>query len=158
MSLKKGKPVCRVPWKRRTSNLPSKPSKKRTAQAQITPTISTKVDMTASTMKLEQAGHAISLGSQLAKAASCASRNARGLKSHPGVFYSYGVVSGLHYRTACLPKRRSCDGYFGCCDEHICSNTGRYHMPSTCKQLTLYLLALPHIFPISITTTITVIV
>ena len=33
------------------------------------------------------------------------------------MFYSYYVAKGYEYRKICAPKRRACDGYFGCYDE-----------------------------------------
>lgn len=48
-------------------------------------------------------------------------RNQQGIgtKSHPAMFYSYYIAKGnaLQYRKICAPKRRTCDGYFGCYDE-----------------------------------------
>lgn len=42
-----------------------------------------------------------------------------GTKSHPAMFYSYYIAKGhvVQYRKICAPKRRPCDGYFGCCDD-----------------------------------------
>ena len=42
-----------------------------------------------------------------------------GTKSHPAMFYSYYIAKGnaILYRKICAPKGRSCDGYFGCCDD-----------------------------------------
>lgn len=39
-----------------------------------------------------------------------------GLKSHPAMFYSYYLAKGYEYRKICAPKKRACDGYFGCHD------------------------------------------
>ena len=119
-----------MPWKRRSNGVQSKNHKKKPVQVSTKSVVKTN-DYYANKNYMKDkeitksAGHMTSMKSTLSHAVSCASRNARGLKSHPGMFYSYGVVNGFHYRTACLPKRRSCDGYFGCCEDHMSSATGR---------------------------------
>lgn len=42
-----------------------------------------------------------------------------GTKSHPAMFYSYYIAKGnaVQYRQICAPKRRPCDGFYGCYDE-----------------------------------------
>ena len=69
-------------------------------------------------------------------------QHASGAKSHPAMFYSYYIAKGnaLQYRKICAPKRRPCDGFFGCYDEGSIrgkkSTTGRFILAIVGMNLT----------------------
>ncbi|KAK3741582.1 hypothetical protein QZH41_012526 [Actinostola sp. cb2023] len=114
------RPVCIIPWKKRTSTIKS--SKKRkpsTKQPKPKPNprpdstdayYVTKVDCVTSTLeKTKVSGIKLRIRPKVQP-------QTQSTTSHPAMFYSYFVSKGCQYRKACAPKRRSCDGFFGCHD------------------------------------------
>jgi len=110
-SLKRGKPVCILPWKKRKRG--AKVKKKQKEKASKHEAQTSNVDCVASSLERAKVSGI--------KAKSHVTRYQQGIgtKSHPAMFYSYYIAKGnaIQYRKICTPKRRPCDGYFGCCDD-----------------------------------------
>ena len=89
----KRKPVCLVPWKKRQTFKSARKS------------------------RAKSPGHnSGAQDSTQARAATCSGLSHSRTKSHPAMFYSYYLAKGYEYRKICAPKKRACDGYFGCDD------------------------------------------
>ena len=109
--MKKGKPVCILPWKKRKRC--TKLKKKHTGKASKNEAQKGNVDCVMSSLERTKVSGI--------KARSHVTRYQQGIgtKSHPAMFYSYYISKGnaVQYRKICAPKPRPCDGYFGCCDD-----------------------------------------
>ncbi|XP_031566074.1 uncharacterized protein LOC116301193 isoform X2 [Actinia tenebrosa] len=113
-------PVCIIPWKKRQPSVKTSRKKKTTTKQTKPkpPTRSdsmdayyvTKVDCVTSTLEKSKVnGIKLRIRPKIPL-------QSQSTKSHPAMFYSYFVSKGCQYRKACAPKRRSCDGFFGCHD------------------------------------------
>ncbi|XP_032242226.1 uncharacterized protein LOC116620702 [Nematostella vectensis] len=135
------RPVCIIPWKKRHSTLQrtGKKKKQQATRPPIAPTpsladlasmdtyYSSKVDCaTALTDAVETrpkppAGAvkvmAIAEAKPTVTPLEPHQQQSQSTKTHPAMFYSYFVSKGYQYKKACAPKRRSCDGVFGCHDD-----------------------------------------
>lgn len=110
-SLKRGKPVCILPWKKRQRC--AKGKKKHTGKGIKNEGQTSKVDCVMSSLERTKVS-GIKTRGHVSR-----TQHASGTKSHPAMFYSYYIAKGnaLQYRKICAPKRRPCDGFFGCYDE-----------------------------------------
>jgi len=110
-SLKRGKPVCILPWKKRQRC--AKAKKKHAGKSVKTEVQTSKVDCVISSLERTKVSGIKTKGHVTRN------QHSSGTKSHPAMFYSYYIAKGnaLQYRKICAPKRRPCDGFFGCYDE-----------------------------------------
>lgn len=109
-SLKRRKPVCILPWKKRQRRCP-KIKKKRKGKNAKHETKSPKVDCVISSLE-----RTIVSGIR-ARVHAAKHSQGTGTKSHPALFYSHfiGKGSSIPSRKICAPKKDPpCDGYFGC--------------------------------------------
>lgn len=109
-SLKRRKPVCILPWKKRQRRCP-KIKKKTKGKNAKHETKSPKVDCVISSLE-----RTIVSGIR-ARVHAAKHSQGTGTKSHPALFYSHfiGKGSSIPSRKICAPKKDPpCDGYFGC--------------------------------------------
>lgn len=124
-SLKRGKPVCILPWKKRQRC--AKAKKKHAGKSVKTEVQTSKVDCVMSSLERTKVSGIKTKGHVTRN------QHSSGTKSHPAMFYSYYIAKGnaLQYRKICAPKRRPCDGFFGCYDEGSIrgkkAGTGRFN-------------------------------
>ncbi|XP_020893293.1 uncharacterized protein LOC110232434 [Exaiptasia diaphana] len=125
------RPVCIIPWKKRPSIIKSS-KKNKSSTKQPKPKSNqrpdstdayyvTKVDCVTSTLERTRvSGIKLRIRPKVPP-------QTQSTKSHPAMFYSYFVSKGCQYRKACAPKRRSCDGFFGCHDgdDHCKDSKGK---------------------------------
>lgn len=109
-SLKKGKPVCILPWKKRKI-----PSKAKNPKKAMRSSKGSEKESDGFTSLLEKT----KVTSNNTKGHVIKDQQGNGTKSHPAMFYSYYIAKGnaVQYRQICAPKRRPCDGFYGCYDE-----------------------------------------
>lgn len=111
VSLKRGKPVCILPWKKRQRgpNIKKKhkgKSSKRGEKASSVDCVMSSLERSKVT-GIKTRGHV------------CRYQLGIGTKSHPAMFFSYYIAkaNAVQYRKIYTPKRRPCDGFFGCYDD-----------------------------------------
>ena len=108
--MKRGKPVCILPWKKR--KISSKVKKPKKAVESLK---SSEKESDGFTSLLEKT----KVTSNSTKGHVIKDEQGNGTKCHPAMFYSYYIAKGnaVQYRQICAPKRRPCDGFYGCYDE-----------------------------------------
>ncbi|XP_068700859.1 uncharacterized protein [Montipora foliosa] len=109
-SLKRGKPVCILPWKKRNRGPKVKKNKKEARNSKASAQ-----ELDGITLSLERT----KVADTNVKSHVTRCHQGIGTKCHPALFYSYYIAKGnaVQYRKIWAPKPRPCDGFFGCYED-----------------------------------------